>query len=94
MQNDELRIPIVKLKEGSWFGDYQIMLNVRSTWDLQATKEPKDRGQAVAKIPSGFVQVFSLEKHKFMKIYHRYPPMRRWLRMRADLRRSHFKKML
>ena len=51
MQNDELRIPIVKLKEGSWFGDYQIMLNVRSTWDLQATKEPKDRGQAVAKIP-------------------------------------------
>ena len=93
-QDDELiRIPIVKLKEGSWFGDYQIMLKVRSSWDLQATKEPKDKGHSVAKIPPGLVQVFSLEKRKFKKIYHRYPPMRRWLRMRANLRRSHFRKV-
>ena len=39
------------------------------------------------------MQVFSLEKHKFMKVVHRYPSMRRWLRMRANLRRSHFKKV-
>lgn len=94
MQNNELiSVPIVKFKEGSWFGDYQIMLNVRSSWDLQATREPKEKSQVVANIPPGLVQVFSLEKHKFMKIVHRYPSMRRWLRMRANLRRSHFKKV-
>ena len=59
MQNNELiSVPIVKFKEGSWFGDYQIMLNVRSSWDLQATREPKEKSQVVANIPPGLVQVF------------------------------------
>ena len=42
MQNDEIiRLPIVKLKEGSWFGDYQIMLNVKTIFELQAFRAPK-----------------------------------------------------
>ena len=42
MKEEEIiRLPIVKLKEGSWFGDYQIILNVRTMFELQAFRAPK-----------------------------------------------------
>ena len=36
---DKLRQKVVTLKEGSWFGDYQILLNVKSSWQMEASRE-------------------------------------------------------
>ena len=33
---EEVKVSVVELKEGSWFGDYQILLNMKSNWDLIA----------------------------------------------------------
>ena len=89
MQSEEIiRFPIVKLKEGSWFGDYQIMLNVRTMFELEAFRAPKK-----AKIQTGKIHVFKLNDERFMKIINRYPEFRRWMLMRAKLRRCHFKKV-
>ena len=68
------------------------MLNVRSTWDLEATKEPKV-GKKITKIPTGKIHVFKLAGEKFLKIVNKYPQFRRWMLMRAKLRRCHFKKV-
>ena len=42
-----LRSKLVTLKKGSWYGDYQIMLDQNSTWDLEAGNDgewnPKSR---------------------------------------------------
>ena len=93
MRNKEMiRFPLVKLREGSWYGDYQIMLNVKSTWELEATKEPKHNDH-FAKIPAGKMHVFTLEDKKFMKIINKYPVFRRFMLMRSKMRRCHFRKV-
>ena len=93
MRNKEIiRFPLVKLREGSWYGDYQIMLKVKSTWELEATKEPKHNDH-FAKIPAGKMHVFTLEDKKFMKIVNKYPVFRRFMLMRSKMRRCHFRKV-
>lgn len=84
---------VVKLKEGSWFGDYQILLNVKSSFDLEAHEEKKSSKKRVHIIPPGKVQVFELDAEKFLKIINRYPEYRRKVLMRANLRRCHFMKV-
>ena len=41
MNDSALKIPVVKLKTGSWFGDYQILLRVKSSWRMEASEAPK-----------------------------------------------------
>ena len=89
---DKIRQKVVRLKEGSWFGDYQILLDVKSTWQMEASQVSKNT-KGLHKIPAGKVQVFKLNKDMFMDTCNRYPEFRRWLLMRANLRRCHFMKV-
>ena len=57
LNQEQFRVKVVQLKEGSWYGDYQILLNVKSTWQLEASKGIK-KSKQVQHIPPGKVQVF------------------------------------
>lgn len=87
------RIEVVKLQEGAWFGDYQIMVNMKSTWELVASQGSKEKSGSTGRIGKGKVQVFELDKHKFTEIYNMYPEYRRFIFLRANLRRTHWLKV-
>lgn len=43
---EEFILKCVSLPEGSWYGDYHILLNCMSTWELQASKAKSLEDQA------------------------------------------------
>lgn len=85
------RVNVATLKKGSWFGDYQIMVNVPSSWDLMAggdhefdnTKKPKG-------MPKEHILVYTVHKDSLRKIMDRYPNFRSFLITRALTRRTYF----
>ena len=36
-----VKVNVAELSEGSWFGDYQILFNMMSNWDLVAKRSNK-----------------------------------------------------
>ena len=51
MSNDEkLKLKVVRLKTGSWYGDYQILLNTRSSWTLEAACGSKNKSVPANKV--------------------------------------------
>ena len=40
---EKFRHKVVTLQEGAWFGDYQVMLNIVSSWDLVAGGDEESR---------------------------------------------------
>ena len=89
---EEFKIKVVTLRPGAWFGDYQIMVNVKSSWELQASKGSQGQG-VVGRISSEKVQVFELAKDRAEVIYNLYPEYRRFHFLRASLRRTHWLKV-
>ena len=87
-----LRQEVVKFSSGAWFGDYQLLLNISSVWDLEASAAPKNSTVGHT-IPPGKIQVFEVEHEKFLQICNRFPTYRRWLLGRANIRRCHFMKV-
>ena len=89
MKNDEkLKLKVVTLKKGSWYGDYQILLNVKSSWILEATRAPKH-----THLPVNMIQVFLLSANRFRKYIDYYPEFRRWLLVRSNIRRAYWIKV-
>ena len=89
---EKLRLNVVKLVEGSWFGDYNILFKLKSTFELEA-KRLIGRSKSVTKLGDNKIQVFSLNCNKFLKISEQYPEFRRYCMMRANLRRAHFRQV-
>ena len=69
MGDEKMRVKVVTLKIGGWFGDYQILLDLPSTWDLEAggDKEfnPKHR---IKNIPPNHIMVYMIESERFKDI--------------------------
>ena len=57
----------VTLKGGSWFGDYQVMLNVKTDWDLVAGEHSEGKEhKRLRGIPSNhFVMTYQLPANFF-----------------------------
>ena len=91
---ETFRIKVVTLKEGSWYGDYQIMVFQNSAWQLKAGKAAHDQKGMTGKIAANKVQVFELRSHHFNKIINSYPSFRRFVLTRANLRRTSWMKIL
>jgi hypothetical protein len=53
-----LRFKACTLPKGSWYGDYQILLNVTSNWDIEAGLDMK--GKASNSLPADMMQVYEL----------------------------------
>ena len=89
---EKFRQKVVRLKKGAWFGDYQILLDVKSSWEMEAYGNIKIKKHN-HNIPPGKIQVFKLDKNIFLDAVNRYPDFREWLLMRANLRRCHWMKV-
>ena len=59
---------MVTLKEGAWFGDYQIMLSVKSNWELKAGRSSRKQEGSTGKLGTGKVQVFKLADEKYLEL--------------------------
>lgn len=94
VHDETYRVNVATLKKGSWFGDYQIMVGVPSTWDLIAggdhefdnTKKPKG-------MPSEHILVYTIKRDTLRRVLDRYPAFRSFVITRALTRRTYFTKM-
>ena len=78
------------LHEGSWYGDCQVLLNVKSHWDMDVVSQTKKH---LNRIAADKALIFSIDAVRFMKIANKYPEFRRYLLTRANLRRAYFTKV-
>ena len=74
---------IVKLPEKSWYGDFQILLDVDSTFQLEADNKPKSKIKDMT-------QIHLLKAETLIKICKDHIQFRRFLVLRATMRRSMF----
>jgi len=74
----------LKLKERSWFGDFQVLMQVNSTWNLIAMKNKKQ----IANDP--LVKIMHIEAGLFRRYVDEYPDFRRFLILRSTVRRAYF----
>ena len=88
---DVVRQKVVTIPPGGWFGDYQILLNLRSSWDLEAGQ--KNKNEKISGISDQQIQVFKLADTKFRKICDEYPDIRAHILTRSQLRRQFFLKV-
>ena len=87
---ETMRFELVKLDEGSWYGDYQVLMNTSSNWEMDVCSASK---RNVNRIASDKALIFDIDSNKFMKICNRYPEFRRYILTRANLRRAYFTKV-
>jgi len=87
---EEVRLNVVMLREGSWYGDYNILFKLKSTFELVAKRF---KGKSITKLANDKIQIFSLKASKFLKICDEYPEFRRYCMMRANMRRAHFRQV-
>ena len=94
-----LKTQIVRLPECSWYGDFSILLDIESNFELEAAdsaemsdynpadsfllKEQDHRKDKFKK----FVHIFSLKAAKLLEFGDEYPQYRRFLMLRAANRR-------
>ena len=90
---DDVKVSVVELMEGSWFGDYQILFNMKSNWDLIAKTSSKKMNEGNGSISKSKIQVYKLDSEKFLQICNEHSEFRRYLLCRANLRRGHFIKV-
>ena len=84
----------MKLKKGSWFGDYQILTNTPSEWDLIAGG---DHEFNISKRPKGMeretILCYEIATEVLLDILDRYPEFRSFMLTRSLVRRSYFNKI-
>ena len=59
-EEEYFRIKSVTLREGSWFGDYHILTNIKSNFELKASRAAKSSQGSTGKIAANLVQIFKL----------------------------------
>lgn len=89
-EGEQEKLLIAKLPECSWFGDFQILLDLKSSFQLEAGKVSKKMLTEGSK----FVQVYKVRAKTLIDLCMDYPLFRRFLLLRATQRRSHFLKNL
>ena len=93
-KGDKMYFEAVTLKGGSWFGDYQAMLNVKADWDLIAGghKDGQEDGKRARGLPPNHILTYELDAEYFRKACDVYPVFWKQLVNRALVRRSYFQK--
>ena len=88
---DLQRMVIVRLKEGSWYGDFQVLMDCESSFEVEAHK-PFDVSSHITKPQDAhsFIQVFKLNAEALVELTNEDLTFRRFLILRATQRRAHF----
>ena len=91
---DLQRMVIVRLREGSWYGDFQVLMDCDSSFELEAHK-PIDVLSKLTKSEDAhsFIQVFKLKAESLVELASEDLTFRRFLILRATQRRAHFQKV-
>jgi len=71
---------ITHLQEGSWFGDFNIFLGLKSKYQYLASTHSTDSDERV--------MLMMCPAEKFMRICEEYPSVANWMLQRALLRRN------
>ena len=87
--NKTHKIYILRLRTGSWFGDFQIFNNVTSMFQLEAGVKSKFKAHK-----NKYVNVYKLPGEKLEYMLEDYPSFRKFLLQRALMRRSYMLKVL
>ena len=86
---------VLTLREGAWFGDYQIMLNTMSDWDLVAgyDSESNLKTSRPLAMPANNIMVYELDSDKLKKFLDEYPDFRSFVITRSMARRAYLAKI-
>jgi len=85
------RLQVATLGEGSWFGDYQILTDLLSSWDLVAGGDHEfDNSKKAKGVPPEHILVYAIEANVLRKIVNQYPAFQSFLVTRSMARRSYF----
>ena len=79
------KMHIVNLPVCSWYGDFQILLDLESSFQLEAGSSKKNSSYG-----ANIVQVYKLKGDTLLELAQDYPLFRRFLVVRATRRRSQF----
>ena len=94
IEGELLRYKIVTLKKGSWYGDFQILLDISPDYELEAGGENEYN---IKHVPKGMfkdqIMVYTLDKDLFLETVNKYPQFRSFLVTRGVLRRQYFRKI-
>ena len=85
--NELMRFEMVTFSEGSWYGDYQVLIKTNTAYEL-SVKTPTIK--ALNRIAEDQALIFEINGDKLVKICERFPNFKRFLLTRANLRRAHF----
>ena len=89
------RFKVTTLKKGSWFGDYQIMVNVESSWDLEAGGDHEfDKSKKPKGVAPDHILVYTIRAERLRKILNRDPVFRSFVITRSVTRRAYFTKLM
>jgi hypothetical protein len=75
----------IRLPQRSWFGDYQIMMGVQSTWSMVAGKK-----KGVQNSEGNRIKVMNIDGEMFRRYIDEYPDFRRFIILRSTVRRAYF----
>lgn len=79
---------VVKLPQRSWYGDFQILFNIESSFQLEAGEAKKSKENKI----DGVLQLYKLNGETLIDLVANYPQYRQFLILRAAQRRSQFLK--
>ena len=82
-----MRFEMVTFSEGSWYGDYQVLIKTNTAYEL-SVKSPTIK--ALNRIAEDQALIFEINGDKLIKICERFPNFKRFLLTRANLRRAYF----
>ena len=80
---------ITRLRKWSWYGELQILMDLKSDLQLNASIPIKSPDKY-----EGYIHVFKLDAEKLKRIVKDYPSFKAFLLIRATQRRSYFKQVL
>jgi len=94
--NESFRYKVVTLIQGAWIGDYQVMLDIDSSWDVQAggDKELSNVSKkSQSSLPANMLMVYMIYGDIFRAICDEYPAFRSFIITRSQSRRSYLIKV-
>ena len=70
-RGEKIKVKIVKLIESSWFGDFQVLLDLESPFELKAAEcsytDPESRKDAKPEFRN-YVHILSLQGNKLLEL--------------------------
>lgn len=91
-----MKVHVVTLPESSWYGDFQILLDLESSFTVEAGESNFEKNSHGRKnmVFKDFVHIYQLEGKFLVQLCEEYPAYKRLLVLRATQRRAYFLKVL